>query len=89
MSQNDNTRGDVDKISSCVVMSQNDNPCLSDLWDLETIGISDPIHVRDDDRALSKFNSTIFIKKEDTSSPGLGDQRKLNCQKTSVLPLEE
>ena len=59
MSQNDNTRGDVDKISSCVVMSQNDNPCLSDLWHLETIGISDPIHVRDDDRALSKFNSTI------------------------------
>ena len=55
----DPTKRDVDKISSCLVMSQNDNPCLSDLWDLETIGISDPIHVRDDDRALSKFNSTI------------------------------
>ena len=40
-------------------MSQDESPCLSDLWNLETIGICDPIHVRDDDKALNKFNSTI------------------------------
>ena len=57
----DPTKGDIDDntISSCLVMSQNDYPCLSDLWNLETIGIGDPIHVRDDDEALNKFNSTI------------------------------
>ena len=57
----DLTKGDIDDntISSCLVMSQNDCPYLSDLWNLETIGIGDPIHVRDDDEALNKFNSTI------------------------------
>ena len=28
-------------------------------WNLEAIGICDPIHVKDDDRALDKFNNTI------------------------------
>ena len=37
-------------------MSQNDSPCLSDFWNLETIRICDPINVKDDDRALNKFN---------------------------------
>ena len=45
--------------SCCLVVSQNNGPCLSDLWDLETIGIQDSIHVKDDDIALDKFNSTI------------------------------
>ena len=53
--------GEVNNVSSCMVtiMSQNDSPCVSDFWNLETIGICDPIHVRDDDRALDKFNNTI------------------------------
>ena len=48
-------------VSSCMVtiMPQSDSPCLSDFWSLETIGISDPIHIKDDDRALEKFNNTI------------------------------
>ena len=41
------------------VMLQSDSPCLSDFWNLETIGISDPIDVKDDDRTLEKFNNTI------------------------------
>ena len=57
----DPAEGEVNNVSSCMVtiMSQNDSPCLSDLWNLETIGICDPIHVKDDDRALDKFNNTI------------------------------
>ena len=41
------------------VMPQSDSPCLSDIWKLETIGISDPLDVKDDDRALEKFNNTV------------------------------
>ena len=40
-------------------MLQNDSPCLSDLWNLDTIGICDPVHIKDDDRALDKLNNTI------------------------------
>ena len=32
---------------------------VHDFWNLETIGVCDPIHVEDDDRALEKFNNTI------------------------------
>ena len=48
-------------VSSCMVtiIPQSDSPCLSDFWSLETIGISDPIHIKDDDRTLEKFNNTI------------------------------
>ena len=40
-------------------MTQNDGSCLKDFWDLETIGIRDPIHVNEDDKALEMLNSTI------------------------------
>ena len=45
---------EVNNVSSCMVtiMSQSDSLCLSDFWNLETIGICDPIHIKDDDRAL-------------------------------------
>ena len=55
-------------------MAQNDSPCLSDLWNLETIGIHDPIHVGDDDKALHKFNSTIHYQE------GRYVSRKLFCR---------
>ena len=57
----DPAEGEINNISSCMVtiMSQNDSPCLNDFWNLETIGICDPIHVKDDNRALDKFNITI------------------------------
>ena len=58
----DPAEGEVNNnVSSCIVtiMSQNDSPCLSDFWNLETTEIYDPIHVKDDDRALDKFNNTI------------------------------
>ena len=47
------------EISSCLVMTQDSSQCLGDLCTLETIGIRDPIHVNDDDKALERFNSNI------------------------------
>ena len=41
------------------MVTQNASPCLSDFWSLDTIGICDPIHVKDNDRTLDKFNNTI------------------------------
>ena len=57
----DLAEGEVN-VSSCMVtiMSQNDSPCLSDFWNLETIGICDPLHPKDDDRALDKFNTICY-----------------------------
>jgi len=34
-------------------------PNLSDLWRLDTIGICEPAHIDDNDRALEQFNKTI------------------------------
>ncbi|XP_065891564.1 uncharacterized protein [Dysidea avara] len=58
----DQTEESSNEISSCLVMAQNEHPSLSDLWTLETIGIHDPIHVREDDKALEKFNNTICCR---------------------------
>jgi len=43
-------------------MAQNDHPHLSDLWTLETIGIYDPVHVKEDDKALERFNTICYLK---------------------------
>jgi len=43
-------------------MAQDDHPHLSDLWTLETIGIHDPVHVKEDDTALEKFNVICYRK---------------------------
>jgi len=43
-------------------MAQNDHPCLSDLWTLKTIGIYDPVQVKEDDKALEKFNTICYRK---------------------------
>ena len=37
-----------------IIMSKNDIPCLHVLWNQESIGICDPIHIKDD-----KSNNTI------------------------------
>ena len=34
-------------------------PQLEDFWKLETLGISEPVSVNDDDKALQKFNDTV------------------------------
>ena len=34
-------------------------PQLDDFWKLETLGISEPVSVNDDDQALQKFNDTV------------------------------
>ena len=34
-------------------------PQLEDFWKLETLGISEPVNVNDDDKALQKFNDTV------------------------------
>ena len=36
-------------------------PKLEDFWKLETLGISEPLSVNDDDKALQKFNKTVRI----------------------------
>ena len=35
------------------------NPNIEDFWSLETIGITDSLHVTDDDKALEQFNDLI------------------------------
>ena len=40
----------------CLVMPYND------LWNLDTIGIRDSVYVKDDDRALENFNSTVSYR---------------------------
>jgi len=44
-------------VSSCLVATQ--DPCLSDLWSLDCIGIRDPPNVKEDDKALEEFNRTV------------------------------
>jgi len=44
-------------VTSCLVMSHDESLCLSKLWDLDTIGIHDPVYVGEDDRALERFNN--------------------------------
>ena len=34
-------------------------PQLKDFWKLETLGISEPVSVNDDDKALQKFNEAV------------------------------
>ena len=45
-------------VTSCLVMSQ-DESCLSKIWDLDMIGIYDPVYVGEDDKALEHFNNTV------------------------------
>jgi len=43
--------------------SQRTGPCLSDLWELDKIGICDTPFVKDDYKALEQFNNTILYEK--------------------------
>ena len=63
-------------------------------WNLETLGIKDPIHKSGDDKALQKFNETVYFKdhryqvswpwKED--SPNLPDNKVLAlCRLKSLV----
>ena len=45
---------------SVVDSSINKSPNLSDLWSLDAIGINDPVHFDDNDKALKQFNNTIY-----------------------------
>ena len=53
---------------SVVIMSLN----LRDMWSLDTIGICNPVHLNDDDRALEQFNNTISFDGNDITSLGCG-----------------
>ena len=48
------------------------NPNVEDLWNLETIGIVEPLDITDDDRALEQFNKSVCFEKEDITLPCLG-----------------
>jgi len=58
----DHTGCDKQIISSCAITSVADNHCLSDLWNLDRIGISESFEVKDDDKALEQFNNTVCYK---------------------------
>ena len=47
---------------SCTDDSLNKTPNLEDFWELETIGIKDPLTLTDDDKALARFNEYICFK---------------------------
>ena len=38
------------------------NPNVEDLWNLETIGIVEPVDITDDDRALEQFNKSVCFE---------------------------
>ena len=38
------------------------NPNVEDLWNLETIGIMEPVNITDDDRALEQFNKSVYFE---------------------------
>ena len=38
------------------------NPNVEDLWNLETIGIVEPVDITDDDRALEQFNKSVYFE---------------------------
>ena len=46
-------------VTSCLVMAKDETLCLNRFWDLDTIGIRDPVYVGEDDKALENFNSTV------------------------------
>ena len=71
------------------IMLQNDSPCLSDFWNLETIGNCDPIHVKDDNRALEKFNNTIYYQEGRYFITWPGSLMMWSYHKILMLPLEE
>jgi len=44
-------------VSACLTTLERIHPCLSDLWDLDKIGIC--VYVKDDDKALEQSNNTM------------------------------
>ena len=47
---------------SCTDDSLDKTPNLEDFWELETIGIKDPLTLTHDDKALAKLNESICFK---------------------------
>ena len=78
-------------VSSCMVtiMPQSGSPFLRDFWNLETIGITDPVHIKHDDRALENLIILFLIKRANIVLLGLGNLMMLSYQRISMLPLEE
>ena len=79
---NDPKAGAGEGVSTCV--STIYNPCLSDMWNLDSIGIHESPNVKEDDRALEESNRT---RRSVTMLRGHGDPQELNYQIISVLPL--
>ena len=53
---------DKQSTSSCAIISVTDSHCLSDLWNLDRIGISESFEIKADDEALKQFNNTVYYK---------------------------
>ena len=49
-------------VSACAIASVTDDHYLSDLWNLDQIGINDSLDIQDDDKALEQFNSTVCYR---------------------------
>ena len=58
----DHTEHDKQIVSSCAIATVTDDRGLSDLWTLDQIGITESFDVKDDDKALEQFNSTVCYK---------------------------
>ena len=69
-------------------MTQDSSQCLSDLWTLETIGIRDPIHVNDDDKALESLTALFLTKMVDTVSDCHGNLMNFSYKRILILLLE-
>ena len=53
---------------------------LEDLWNLETIGIVEPLDITDDDRALEQFNKSVCFENERYYITSLGSMNTLIFQ---------
>ena len=49
-------------MSSCAIATVTDDRILSDLWTLDQMGITESFDMKDDDKALEQFNSTVCYK---------------------------
>jgi len=49
-------------VSACAIASVTDDHYLSDLWNLDQIGINDSLDIQDDDKALEQFNSIVCYR---------------------------
>jgi len=58
----DHTGSNKEIVLAYAIASVSDDHYLSDLWNLDQIGINESLDIKDDDKALEQFNGTVCYK---------------------------